>query len=452
MINNSILCNKILSALEENNIQNFSLTNVVTSTDELFFEKKNLVLSRNSETEKCEITIYNDFEADGKKMRGSSSFIADSTMSLDDISKKISSAFTTALSVHNPYYKLPASNSMFTTDDNETLISSANTANYSAYDLEEMIYKYDTNSEAFINSCEIFVTTKDYHIINSNGINVSYSDTTYFSEYIVQCKEPNDVEIYQDMKFSSLDSNIEHSIKEMITNSLNMVKDRANAIPINSITNAPAYENIILEGNCVYELFNYYVKRLDASMIYPGYSSFKIGEKVFATSKVRNLDEQNIINSIINDSDIEDSINIILNPKKPYSNEGIKLISATLVKDNIAKCITGNSRFSHYLGIPAIGEYSSYKLKCGNTTFDEMCKKPHLRIVNFSDFQMDNFTGQFGGEYRLAYYFDGKTTTPVTNGSISGNINDLVKSMYLSKESQSFYDYEGPLRVCYNNN
>ena len=30
-----------------------------------------------------------------------------------------------------------------------------------------------------------FVTKKFYNIINSNGINVSYSDTTYFCEYIV---------------------------------------------------------------------------------------------------------------------------------------------------------------------------------------------------------------------------------------------------------------------------
>lgn len=435
MRTNSLLCNKIISALEENDIQNFTLNQVTTTTEELFFERKKLALSRNKETDKCEVTIYNDFEKDGKKMRGSSSFIADCTMSVKDISDRISSSYKTALSVQNPYYKLPVSNSMFTENDNTTIISNSTANMYTASDIAEMIYNYDTDSNAFINSCEIFVTKKDFHIINSNGINVSYSDTTYFSEYIVQCKEPEDVELYQDMNFSSSDNDIENSIKEKITDSLKMIKDRANATPINSLTKPLVYNTIILEGSCIYELFNYFVKRLDASMIYPGYSSFKLGEKVV-----------NFENSNENTSD---TINITLNPKKPYSDEGIRLISGPLIKDNVASCITGNSRFSHYLGIPAIGEYSSYKLKCGNTSFEEMCNTPHLRIVNFSDFQMDNFTGQFGGEFRLAYYFDGNTTIPVTNGSISGNINDLVKTMLLSKESQSFYEFTGPLMVSY---
>lgn len=433
----SLLLNKIISGLEENNIQNFTLNNVITSTEELFFERKNIVLSRNLETEKCEVTIYNDFEVNGEFMRGSSSFIATPAMSVEDISKKICSAFETALSVHNPYYKLPASNSMFSYNDSNEIINRTDENIYTAYDFAEMIYKYDNIEDSFINSSEIFVTKKFYNIINSNGINVSYSDTTYFCEYIVQCKKTSDVELYQDMKFSSLDKDIDVSIKDTIIKSLTMVKDRSNAVPVNSLESEPVFENIILEGNCVYDLFNYYVKRLDASMIYPGYSSYKINDNVASSNTLEKT--------------ASDSINITLTPKKPYSEEGIKLLSTTLIKDNIVKCITGNSRFSHYLSLPPVGEYSSYKLACGNTSLDEILKEPHLRIVNFSDFQMDNFTGQFGGEYRLAYYFDGKTTIPLTNGSISGNITDLVKTMRLSKEKQNFYDFEGPLMVCYKN-
>lgn len=445
MKSNTDLCNKILSALEENNIQNFTLNEVITTTDELFFEKKNLTLSRNTETDKCEVTIYNDFEINNNKMRGSSSFIADCTMSANEIKTKISSAYKTALSVHNPYYKLPISNSMFTENDSETIILDNNVdSEYSALELSKMIYLNDNDSIAFINSCEIFVTRKNHHIINSNGVNVSYTNTTYFIEYIVQCKEPEDVELYQDMKFSSLDSDVESSIKENISKSLTLIKDRANATPVNSLSETPVYDTVILEGNCIYELFSYYLSRLDASMIYPGYSSFKIGDNLISseTNNIDNPDYANTTNSF-------DKINISLTPKTPYSPEGIKLISTNLVKDNIAKCITGNARFSYYLGIPAIGEYTSYKLNSGNISYAEMRKTPHLRIVNFSDFQIDSFTGHFGGEYRLAYYFDGTKDIPVTNGSISGNINDLVKTMNLSSETQHFYDFEGPFRISY---
>ena len=90
-------------------------------------------------------------------------------------------------------------------------------------------------------------------------------------------------------------------------------------------------------------------------------------------------------------------------------------------------------------------------MECGDTSISEIQKEPYLKIVSFSDFQMDEFTGQFGGEYRLAYYFDGKNTIPVTNGSISGNINDIIGNILFSSEKQSSYYFDGPLAISYPN-
>lgn len=428
------IINKILHAIEENNIQNFLLTETITGTEELFFVKKERTLTRNKDVTKCEVTIYHDFEKNGVKMRGSSSFTANNAMSEIELNEKTAAAYSSALSVCNPYYKLPAANEIFTENDrlhSEEPQSSRN--DYNAQDIADMIYINDTHNDAFVNSLEIFVTTKKLHIINSNGINITYTTKIYSGEFVVQCKEPNDVELYQDFKYSSLDDGIEKSLSKLLSDNLCMVRDRARAVSIHDISaKRIKYDSVILEGNCVYELFQYYLKRLDASMIYPGYSQFKLNEPVIAESE-----------------ESADKLNISLAPKNPYSNEGVKLIQTALVKDNVAECITGNARFSFYLGIPAIGEYSSYNMKCGNMALDEMCKKPYLKIVNFSDFQMDELSGQFGGEFRLAYYFDGTDTIPVTNGSISGNINDLVKTMRLSKESQQFYDFNGPLAVSY---
>lgn len=427
------LINKILHIIEENNIQNFLLNETITHTEELFFVKKDLTLTRNKDITKCDVTIYHDFEKDGMKMRGSSSFLADNTMSEHTLIDKVKAAYSSALSVCNPYYKLPSSNEMFTESDktNHTNITSAK--NYTGLELSRIIYKNDIYSEAFINSMELFVTQTEVHIVNSNGINVSYTDKRYSGEFIVQCKEPNDVELYQSFEYSSEDMDIEQSIANKFSKSLQMIKDRANAVSVHDIPAADfCYDTIILDGSCVYELFNYYLRRLDASMIFPGYSQFKLKEPVIASQSAS-----------------ADKLNITLSPKIPYSSEGIKLMSANLVKDNIPQYITGNARFSFYLGIPAIGEYNSFHMKCGKTSLAEMCKTPYLRIVNFSDFQMDELAGQFGGEFRLAYYFDGIKTIPVTNGSISGNINNLVKTMHLSQEEQCMYNFNGPQAVSY---
>lgn len=451
------LIEKILTAIEEQNIQNFTLKECKTETEELFFVKKELTLSRNKNVSKCDVTIYHDFEKDGTKMRGSSSFVADLTMSIGELTKKIAAAYTSAHSVCNPYYKLPASNEMFVEQDTIHTVSadtafdmnyssnsnadnqnvdtdSANDSGkqlYSANDIADILYKNDNNPNAFINSLEIFVTAKKVTIINSNGVNISYNEQTYDGEFIVQCKEPNDVELYQNFQFSSLDKNIDTSLADLLSQNLQMVHDRANAISLHDAPDmALSYKSVILEGSSVYELFLYYLKRLDASMIYPGYSQFKIGEPVISNSNA-------------------DKLTITLTPKQPYSSEGVKLIHTNLIKDNIANRITGNARFSFYLGIPAIGEYESFQMDCGSNTLSELCKEPYLKIVNFSDFQMNELTGQFGGEFRLAYYFDGTKTIPVTGGSITGNINDIVKTIRFSKESQSFYNFNGPKAVSY---
>ncbi|HQN27399.1 MAG TPA: Zn-dependent protease, partial [Mesotoga sp.] len=51
--------------------------------------------------------------------------------------------------------------------------------------------------------------------------------------------------------------------------------------------------------------------------------------------------------------------------------------------------------------------------------------------------------GDFGGEIRLGWYFDGTKRVPVTGGSITGNLRD-IESLYLSREVELESDYLGP--------
>ena len=60
---------------------------------------------------------------------------------------------------------------------------------------------------------------------------------------------------------------------------------------------------------------------------------------------------------------------------------------------------------------------------------------------------MDTITGDFAGEIRLGWYKDGDKLIPVTGGSISGNINEVHKEMYLSKEVQKLNNFIGPYSV-----
>ena len=419
------LSEKVLFCLEQTHTEVYLINETVTKTEELFFIKKDLSMFRNCDTTKCEVTIYKDYLLGGDKKRGSASFQITPSMSVEEICAKIRSATKSASAVKDSYYPLP---------EKETYHSAepSNQNNLSGKDIAEIIFLNDTADDAFINSAEIFITNTQTRIVNSNNSDITYSDTIYSGEFVVQAVEPSDVELYYDFKFSSLDKNIQASLSDLVNESLNTIKNRSMAKSLLCENMNLKYNKIILEGNCIYELFSYFTNRANASMIYPGYSKYKTGD-------------------VISDNTLQ-KINLEMTPKKPFTNEGVRLNNLPVIADNKIVNLFGNSKFSYYIGIPVAGVHSSYRLECGNTPIEEMAKEPHLKIVNFSDFQMEEFTGQFGGEYRLAYYFDGKNTVPVTNGSISFNIKHILSSLVFSSESQTSYDFNGPKAISFDFN
>ena len=130
-----------------------------------------------------------------------------------------------------------------------------------------------------------------------------------------------------------------------------------------------------------------------------------------------------------------------ISAKPPYvidhdvKPSGNKIIISEGVFDAIADLIM----FPEYIPFAVLGSsISDYQ----NNTY--------LRITNFSDFQTNALTGEFGGEFRLAYYYDGTKEIPVTKGSFSGNIKDILSSLELSKEIRETISYQGPKWISFN--
>ena len=87
----------------------------------------------------------------------------------------------------------------------------------------------------------------------------------------------------------------------------------------------------------------------------------------------------------------------------------------------------------------------------GSLSYSDLKKEPYIEIVTFSDFQMDILTGDFGGEIRLANYYDGEKVIPLTGASLSANIFDIHNDFYLSKEVVQKDNYIGPKALMYKN-
>ena len=94
-------------------------------------------------------------------------------------------------------------------------------------------------------------------------------------------------------------------------------------------------------------------------------------------------------------------LSLTLRAFHPYSEEGIPTTELRLLEDGRLNAYHGPNRFCRYLGVKPTGWMR--KLSCANgmTAFEELKKGTCLWAVTFSDFQMDEMSGHFGGEIRL---------------------------------------------------
>lgn len=415
---------KILQAIKKFGIEKYLVTEKRTEGAELYFIKKELDMRRMKNVASANVTIYRDFEENGKKMRGSANICIFPEMTQEEVEKAVSGAYYAASFVKNDFFELPKGKKEDKVTVKSGLCGKSLTEIADAF--VKALYSVDLKEDAFINTSEFFVNRTNTAVYNSEGIDVSYEKTSVNGEFIVQCITPQDVEQYQDFAYDDFDT---EALASQAKEALERVRDRAAA------TEAPEKGNykLLLSGKELSQLMTLYTERSSSNMIYPKYSNYEKG---------MNVQGDNIKG---------EKINLTLHASNPYSAEGIAMKDLELLKEGELKAIHGNARFAYYLGVEPTGNYSAVKLDNGTKDFAEMKKEPYLYVVSFSDFSMDSFSGYFGGEIRLGYLYDGEKVTPVTGGSVSGNLLELQKDMVFSTERYKDKNYDGPFTVEFKN-
>ncbi len=417
----------IKQILENNeNVHGYVIRNVINESKELFFVKKDLDMNRAKKVEYFNVTIYHDFEDNGMKFKGDSTIKLAPNMNLDEIAEMIEQTALSASFVKNPYY---------------TLVEKSNKAvkklksNFSEKEMAEFLpelidalYKYDNHQAGGINSGEIFITRSTKRFVTSTGIDERMTSYAAQMEIVTDWEEEGKeaVEMFTVLDFSDFDKgHIEQEVKTAIENTIN----RANAVPIPKISDV----NVILDGENVKEFFSYYPSRANVGSVYTRISDAKIGD---------NLQGEDVVGdkvSITLKAEIKGSVrNSYIDP------EGVIIDELELLDEGVLKSYHGPNRISQYLEVESKGNYANKEVKGGSKTVEELMKEPYLHCIFFSDFQMNTMTGDFGGEIRLAKYFDGEKVTAVTGGSITGNIKDVQKDMLFSVETETMNAFKGP--------
>jgi PmbA protein len=422
--------NALLSAVNEYDGLEYRIKEEKITRAESYFIKQESDMNRAADVTHTYLTVYKVFEENGKRFRGSAQTEIHPGMSAGEIKAAIDEALYAAGFVRNEYYPL-AEKGGGTAAMPKSDIEAAGL--YGALDkLRAALYSQDKHEKGYLSYSEFFVAKKDVRVLNSNGVDLSYTVYTADIETAVNWTDGKEIEIMTQYVTASCDpAPLENRIARLF--------DEAAQKPKARMTPAVKDTNILLTGECLKEFFSYYYANASAVNVYNNMSAFKVGDALQGDV-------------------LGDKISIALDPlmpgstlSKPCDNDGFALEASEFMKDGTLLRYWGDLRHSSYLNIPPTGLIQNFRVTGGTKHIAELKAEPYLELTSFSGFQMNPITGDFASEIRLGYYFDGKETVAVTGGSISGNIKNVHGNMFMSVEQAQYNEYLGPQTICIRN-
>ncbi len=408
---------RIQQVLQNLKIQNWLINLRTAETAELFLIRRELDTRRIKDVTDASVTVYRDFTQNGKEYRGSSAVVLSPDMTEEEMKQSLSDAYEAAQHVKNPMFELYEG----PRDPQPQVSGISGSLSEIAAKMADALFSADRDPEAFLNSAEIFVNRTRVRTCSSTGTDVSYEKTECEGEFVVQCKEPLDVEQHVIFSYETADT---EALRQKAIRALAAVRDRAHA----KKSPAAGTYDIVLSGEHVATILSYYLARSDAGMVYAKYSDYRPGANLQGTAGTG------------------ERLNLTVLPSAPYSPEGIPMPRRNLIQNGELCFLHGSVRFCRYLGIEPTGSYSKILLENGTLPFEEM-KKGCLYPVTFSDFQMDEFSGHFGGEIRLAYLCTENGVEILTGGSINGSLIEKQGDLVFSTDRYQSAEYEGPMAV-----
>ena len=408
--------NKIVSILKANKkIADFEIIINTKESSELFFVLKKLEINRAVVSENININIYVDI----KDKRGKSTIILTSADNEKTLNKKLNAAIIKAKKALNAYYPLAFDQKAINKKLNKKI-----DLNKLAKKVADAIIKGDHFENGYINSTEIFVSKVSNLFINSRQVR-QYSERNNIEFEIIPTWSYNneEFELYKYYESNKLDIN---EIVAVVEKSLLLAKNRSEAFRLKDI-NLTKDIPVLIQGEMADLIVNTIKDDASYMSLYMHTNHYKIDDLI----SLNKFD-------LILKSKIDGCYN-----SSYFDGNGVALSSLKLIKEGKLLHNYGDIRFGHYLNIKKPSGLYNVCVIDNFEAYDYM-KKPHIIIDHFSSPQMEKSSLYFGGEVRLARYFDGEKYIPLTSFTIAGNLYNALKNVQFSKEETTTRTYKGP--------
>lgn len=414
---------KIIELLKQNSqVSDYKINFDSKESYELFFVKGKLETTRSTDTCDKEVTVY----VNHGEYKGDSSFIIYPSTSEDEIKDLIERAVEKALLINNPNYELPGESvGEFEVESN----LGEKSLNDIAGVIANAVFSAKKDSDASLNSVEVFVNKYTMRVLNSKGVNKVQTRYTAMVEAIPTYNgKEQSVELYQQYNFNTLDETV---IRKEIEEKLAEVKARYEA-------KKPEEElkgSVILNKQELSELMGSITSGLSYARVFAKANIYKKGDEIQKDMKGDAI-------TITMEGEVKGNVKSL-----KFDSDGMELGKIKLVENGKAINYYGSNRFGQYLGETPTGVLPCTTVEPGSACPMCLAKTPYLEVVSMSGIQVDPYNDYIGGEVRLAYYNDGTGVKPVTGISITGKLSEVLNSIRLSKEVGVHDNYVGPAKA-----
>ena len=402
---------EVRALLESSGADAWELTEERRHVREFYFIRRKLDQHRLREVREFRIKVYRLFD-DGKYL-GSAGGSLSPTADRAETEALLQNWLKAAAFVRNPAYTLvPPEEGA----GEKTSVSSVDTAKLAADFLSVMRALPETETED-INSFELFTGEYETRFANSRGVDRKESGPRAALEVVLNARDGgHEIELYRMITAGGCDR---ETLSRSLARALSLAKDRLQAGPTPALKKC----DVLFSTEVALPLYEYFADRLDAAYKVRGYSDWEIGKPIAEDAK--------------GDRVTLHSVPFLPNSSEnsAFDAEGATIHETLMMENGVPRHFLGSRQFSCYLGLADSFRPGNLSFSGGTHTEEQLRTGAYLEAVEFSDFQVNPVTGDIAGEIRLAYWHDGAAVTPVTGGSVSGNMADFLKDFRMSRET-----------------
>ncbi len=409
----------ILSVLKSSSAHGWRLNTVKTKSYELFFVHNRLETVRATDTADNSVTVY----VKNGEFLGDSTFPVYASYTEEKIASEVEKALKKASAIKNPSYELP----------DEGVYSGAADSNLRddamsdlAARIADAVFAASCYEAGSVNALEVFLYRDEVRVTNSLGTDKSEVRYRAMIEAIpTWSAEGESVEIYENYTFTEFDA---ASLTAEIDRKMQEVKNRHYA-------QKPAEKlscKVVLNPQEITSLLYDITGELNYAALYNHTNAYEVGKPLQVDPK-------------------GDTLTVTMRGKikgayrsAAFDGDGTAMVDTEIIRDGMAVNTFGASRFAQYLGKTPTGNLPCFEVNPGTLTEEELKSAPYFECVSMSGLQVDIYNDYIGGEVRLAYYYDGEKTLPLTGISISGKLSDALKNLRLSQTETVYGAYKGP--------